>query len=328
MPPATFALDASHMQPFAASAVHGIPAVHVAKRKATAADTLPPICVGAVLASLVMYPVDVVRAICMSHPGTGPSVALRGFLEIHGAIGFVRQGLGTEILRASMARAIKFFLQPVVHQSLYCKPESQGTPVSKGLAGTIGAIPEVIAISPLENMKLAAQLDDKRKFAGSVDIAKHILRTRGISGMFVGYVGLQLRTCLWTFGFFSTLDWYKSQSQAFISHTLARDVIAGFGAGASGTLLNCWTDVSRSVVQRKALADTFDARIPRPSALEPLNPAPFFRTAALIFQERGMTGLYSGVGPKMIHLGGSGALLAVVMPRFKSMWFDAINVQT
>ena len=31
-------------------------------------------------------------------------------------------------------------------------------------------------------------------------------------------------------------------------------------------------------------------------------------------------GLYAGVGPKMIHLGGSGAILAVLMPRFKTMW--------
>lgn len=36
------------------------------------------------------------------------------------------------------------------------------------------------------------------------------------------------------------------------------------------------------------------------------------------FRARG--GLYAGVGPKMIHLGGSGAILAVLMPRFKTMW--------
>jgi len=39
-------------------------------RKATALDTLPPICGGAFITSVIMYPVDVVRAICMSNPGT------------------------------------------------------------------------------------------------------------------------------------------------------------------------------------------------------------------------------------------------------------------
>ena len=31
-----------------------------------------------------------------------------------------------------------------------------------------------------------------------------------------------------------------------------------------------------------------------------------------------MGGLYAGVGPKMVHLGGRGAILAVLMPRFKA----------
>ena len=30
-----------------------------------------------------------------------------------------------------------------VHKSLYGKPETKGTPVSKGLAGAIGTVPEV-----------------------------------------------------------------------------------------------------------------------------------------------------------------------------------------
>ena len=39
---------------------------------------------GAFVTSVVMYPVDVVRAICMSNPGTGAGAALRGFLDTHG----------------------------------------------------------------------------------------------------------------------------------------------------------------------------------------------------------------------------------------------------
>jgi len=42
---------------------------------------------------------------------------------------------------------------------------------------------------------------------------------------------------------------------------------------------------------------------------------------------KGFTGLYSGVGPKMVHLGGSGAILAVLMPRFKTMWFDMMGLE-
>lgn len=296
------------------------------KRKATSIDTLPPICGGAFVTSIIMYPADVVRAICMSNPGTGAGAALKGFLEAHGFMGFLKQGLVAEVTRASISRAVKFFMQPIVHKAIYGKPETQGTPVSKGLAGALGTVPEVIAISPLENIKLAAQLDKEGKFAGSADIAKHIMRTRGFSGLMIGYAGMQVRQFLWTGGFFLTLDVYKGAVGNVVSNKLAQDVLSGFAAGATGTALNCWTDVCRSVVQKKALADTFDPKIPRPSALEPLNPGPFFSTASEIMASKGMTGLYSGVGPKMVHLGGSGAILAVLMPRFKTMWFDMMGL--
>jgi len=258
----------------------------------------------------------------MSNPGTGAGAALKGFLDAHGVMGFVKQGLVAEVTRASISRAVKFFMQPIVHKSLYGKPETQGTPVSKGLAGAIGTVPEVIAISPLENIKLAAQLDKEGKFKGSADIAKHILRTRGLNGLMIGYAGMQVRQCLWTGGFFLTLDVYKGAVAGVVSNKLAQDVTSGFLAGATGTALNCWTDVCRSVIQKKALADTFNPEIARPSLLTIYSPGPFFAEAASIYGSKGMGGLYAGVGPKMVHLGGSGAILAVLMPRFKTMWFD------
>merc|ERR1712039_880897 len=160
------------------------------------------------------------------------------------------------------------------------------------------------------------------KFKGSADIAKHILKTRGFSGLMIGFSGMQVRQCLWTGGFFLTLDFYKGAVGNLVSNKLAQDVLSGFAAGATGTALNCWTDVCRSVVQKKALADTFDPSIPRPSALSPYNPIPFFGEAGKLYASKGIGGMYAGVGPKMVHLGGGGAILAVLMPRFKQMWFD------
>merc|ERR1711972_718631 len=178
--------------------------------------------------SLIMYPVDVVRAICMANPGTGAGEALSGFLKAHGVMGFVKQGLVAEVTRATISRAVKFFMFPVCHKALYGVPETKGMPVSKGIAGALATVPEVFAISPLENIKLAAQLDKEGKFKGSADIAKHIMRTRGFNGLMIGYAGMQVRQCLWTGGFFLTLDWYKKQMQPVISNPLAGDVVSGF----------------------------------------------------------------------------------------------------
>ena len=112
-------------------------------RKAGRLDTLPPIVAGAFVTSVVMYPVDVVRAICMSNPGTGAGEALSGFLKQHGMMGFVKQGLVAEVTRASISRAIKFFVQPIAHEAAFGKEVSQGNPVTKGVAGGLATIPEV-----------------------------------------------------------------------------------------------------------------------------------------------------------------------------------------
>merc|ERR1712190_409914 len=168
-----------------------------------------------------------------------------------------------------------------------------GTPVSKGLAGAAATVPEVFAISPLENIKLAAQLDKEGKFKGSSDITKHIMKTRGFNGLMTGYAGMQVRQCLWTGGFFMTLDVYKGATTPVIGKGLATDIIAGFLAGATGVAFNCWTDVCRSIVQKKALADTFDSSIPRPSALSAYNPVPFFGEAGKLYASKGIGGMYA-----------------------------------
>lgn len=299
-------------------------------RKATALDTLPPITGGAVVTSIVMYPVDVVRAICMSNPGTGAGEALSGFLKTHGVAGFVKQGLVAEVTRASFSRMVKFWMQPIVHTNLYGKPESKGTPISKGIAGALATIPEVMIISPLENMKLAEQLDKDKRFQGPATVAKHLVKTRGVfGGLYIGYAGMQIRQMLWTGTFFCTIGLWKDAVKGVgISNQLAQDVISGFFAGASGVAVNCWTDVSRSVLQKEAIAETFKPDGIRVSPLTHLLPFQFFGQAGKIAAEKGvMGGLYAGVGPKMIHLGGSGAILAVLMPRFKSAWFAMNDIQ-
>jgi len=293
------------------------------RRKAVATDTLAPTFAGAAVMSVVMYPVDVVRALCMSSPGLGAGDALSGFLKTHGVMGFVKQGMAVEVFRSSLARGIKFWVQPIANQQLLSMgfKDNYGT---KGLSGVLATFPEVWAISGMENIKLAQQLDKDKKFNGAMDVTRHLLKTRGFfGGMFCGYFGMQVRQCLFTGGTFLTIDMCKDALRAGgLSHPLAIDVVGGFMSGVFGVALNCWTDVVRSVIQKKQIQASFDPSIPRPPALEPLNPAPFFKEAGAIMSARGIGGLYAGVGPKMVHLGLGNSILFVLMPRFKTMWFD------
>merc|ERR1712224_657674 len=124
-------------------------------------------------------------------------------------MGFVRQGMAVEAFRSSLARGIKFWVQPLAHEACF-GPQSKGTYITKGLSGVIAVFPEVWAISSMENIKLAQQLDKDKKFNGAADVTKHLLKTRGFfGGMFCGYFGMQVRQCLFTGGTFLTIDMCK-----------------------------------------------------------------------------------------------------------------------
>merc|ERR1712032_1130688 len=224
------------------------------------------------------------------------------------------------MLRATFSRVIKFWLQPIMHETLFNKSQSKGNAVTKGLAGAAATIPEVLTISPFENLKLAAQLDKEGKFKGMADTASHLVKTRGIGGLYICYAGMQMRQALWTGGFFMSLDVMKAGVQPICGNGALCDGVAGFGAGVFGTVLNCWTDVTRTVIQKETVADTFDPSKPRTSILREFNPAVTVMKAQSIMAERGFAGLYAGFAVKSVYLGGSGAILAVLVPRFKELW--------
>ncbi len=71
--------------------------------------TLPPVTAAAAVVAAVMYPVDVVRALVMASPGLSPGQALSGFIQTHGYIGFLKQGLAAEMCRGTFSRMIKFY---------------------------------------------------------------------------------------------------------------------------------------------------------------------------------------------------------------------------
>lgn len=274
-----------------------------------------------------MYPVDIVRALVMAQASGQKApipTLIENFYKIHGAIGFIKQGLGPEMARAIFSRVIKFWLQPMTHQLIFKKAEKNGSSLTKGLAGALATIPEVLIISPFENLKLAQQLDKEKKFRNSSDVLNHLLSKRGMAGLYLGYFGMQIRQMLWTGTFFLMLDVYQKKAEKMAGgKRVFTDVIAGFAAGVSGTVVNCWTDVVRTVIQKQAIAETFDPAKPK----QPMSLSYFVsgvtsvvETAGNIYAHRGIAGLYSGFLIKSLYLGGSGSFLAVLVPRFKKLW--------
>mmetsp|Transcript_2448 Transcript_2448/g.5885 ORF Transcript_2448/g.5885 Transcript_2448/m.5885 type:complete len:303 (+) Transcript_2448:40-948(+) len=287
--------------------------------------TLPPITCGALSTATLMYPVDLVRALKMSAAADGGnqpvSVLLKEFHARHGLKGFATQGVVPEMVRATYMRVLKFFLFPITHKAMYGKPETQGTFITKAVAAGVASLPEGFTIQPIEVSKIALQLDKEKKYNNNASaVIKDILKTRGWTGLFIGYFGIQYRQTSWTAAYFASLGTFSEQSKLVLpaDWKMMQNLAGGFAAGMFGAIFNTPGDVIRSSQQKMIMAQP-----PVKHAFSPGLVASgvtgFFAMGAQIFKSKGLGGLYSGFGFKAIHLGGSGALLAMLIPMFKGM---------
>merc|ERR1712066_1123022 len=137
-------------------------------------------------------------------------------------------------------------------------------------------------------------------------------------GLYIGYLGMQFRQVMFTGGSLGTMDLFKGMfKDAGVSNQLACDTLGGFSSGIVGVILNCWAEVTRIIIQKQVVADTFKPEVKAPPVTDVINPAILFRKVGQIAAEKGvMGGLYAGFVPKCAHLGGTMALVAVMLPRF------------
>eukprot|EP00667_Euglena_gracilis_P013237 EG_transcript_13643 len=249
------------------------------------------------------------------------STLLREFHARHGLKGFATQGVVPEMLRATYMRVLKFFLFPITHQAMYGKPETKGNGFTKAMAATVCSLPEGFTIQPMEVAKICLQLDKEKRFKNSSTLVlKEILSTRGWTGLYVGYFGVQYRQTSWTAAYFGSLKYFTDKAALVIpdEYLKAQQLIGGFQAGMFGALFNTPGDVIRSSLQRQHLG-TPCGHTPFSLGLCWGGVADFFAMGAKIVSQSGASGLYSGFGFKAMHLGGSGALLAALIPLFKSL---------
>uniref|UniRef100_A0A6U4GZZ7 Uncharacterized protein n=1 Tax=Phaeomonas parva TaxID=124430 RepID=A0A6U4GZZ7_9STRA len=273
-----------------------------------------------------MYPVDLVRALKMASVTAGKSETtlqlLAAFKETHGVVGFFTQGLVPEVARAAWMRALKFFLFPVMHEFVAHRPPSEGNSATKAMASVIASIPESITIMPLEISKICLQLDKAKVLGNSMFKAiSDTVKRCGPAALFTGYVGVQYRQAAWTTGYFVSLDFFKNKARTALDYAGLEgkaqgmvNLAGGFCAGVFGACFNTPGDVIRTNIQKTVLAGG-ECGVGGIMA----GPKNFFNVGSSIVSARGVGGLWAGFGFKALHLGGSGALMAVLVPKFKQL---------
>jgi solute carrier family 25 2-oxodicarboxylate transporter 21 len=205
---------------------------------------------------------------------------------------------------------------------MFGTPETKGTVGTKAIAAAVASLPEGFTIQPIEVSKIALQLDKEKKYnnkAGAV--IKDILAKRGWTGLFIGYFGIQYRQTSWTAAYFATLQFFTEGSANVLpaDWKMTQNLVGGFAAGMFGAIFNTPGDVIRSSQQKLVMAQT-PVRHPFSVGLLASGVTDFFKMGGQIYSTKGLGGLYSGFGFKALHLGGSGALLAMLIPMFKGLF--------
>jgi len=298
----------------------------------SALTSLPPIMSASFTTAGLMFPMDLVRAIRMGSPGTSSTFSLLGdFHAKYGLRGFFTQGVVPEVMRAGYMRCLKFFLFPVTFQHMWSKPASQGKPYEKALAGALCAIPEAMTMMPLELAKVGLQLDRANRFQNSsIAVVQHLRSAFGVRGLWIGYAGVQWRQSSWTAVYFGTLSTYQSivtslfgkfmsDSESPAMTKVAR-FLAGFSAGVTGAIFNVPGDLIRTNVQKRALEALNAGQ--KPHIANPLFAfGELFTVGGELVARGGPGALWTGFFWKAVHLGGSGALMAILLPFFNSVFF-------
>lgn len=310
-------------------------------RKKTQSDEVPPIVGGAFVTALVMYPVDVVRAISMANPGQSTLASLQWFLRENGLAGFVKQGLVPEVARATLARGIKFSALNPIHNTLFGGDFSEGSMVSRGITGSLSTIPEILVCSPFENVKLAEQLAKDPalkipdgKFRTSLDVGKYIVGQRGVFSLWTGYAGMQGRQMLWSGVYFGTVvATVKKVDEVSPLGPTVNKLLGGFMAGSFAALFSCPLDVCRTGIQKAQMSQVFKPAKGAATGKMTLwcvtggDVAAIIKEGSAITARVGAVGLWAGIVPKMAYLGGGGAILAWIMPVLKEQWFTMNNIE-
>ncbi|GMH92440.1 hypothetical protein TrST_g1893 [Triparma strigata] len=251
----------------------------------------------------LLYPLDLLRSLSMTSPGTPVPKLVGDFYKDFGAKGFVSQGLAPEVSRATVMRGVKFALYPRFHRRLFSgKDPHEGTTATKIAAAAATSVPEVLLIMPLEVSKILLTTDKTNKYGNSM--IKALARTSPKKYM-TGYLGVQYRQMSWGCGYFSTIGPYRKLVDKVAggeetSNAALKSLVSGFAAGVTGAILNTPGDTVRSVVMKRNLVEGV--------------PASFFPVAREIVREKGAGSLYAGFGAKAAHLGGGGALMALFTP--------------
>ena len=253
----------------------------------------------------IMYPIDVckTRMQFQSHAKSHFNVVYRNSFHClthmikHEGFGVYR-GLGLRLLYIGPGAAITFSAYEAFRKSTHHSKETgEGKWTAAAwnalLMGATGRAVEAGIKTPFNIIKQQLQVEgqlSKQMNRGLVKSIKHIVHTKGIQGLFVGYTVTLARDLPFSFLYFSSYEMIKNKSQEY-NVPLFKDyaAIRGAFAGSFASILTLPFDVIKTRIQTQ-------------HKLSPETHYSGYKDAVLkIMKKEGIPGFFRGLTPRLIY---------------------------
>ena len=133
----------------------------------------------------------------------GQGVTPQQFYAKYGIRGFFGR-VWLWVTRATVMRVSKFFSIPPCRR--LCK--AQGCTIPQKMVSGVAAFPEILAISLSGEAGLQVDTANTHK-NNMMNFMKHMYKTRGISGLYCGWFGMQCRQSIFTGIFLALLEHFN-----------------------------------------------------------------------------------------------------------------------
>eukprot|EP00658_Telonema_sp_P-2_P019655 TRINITY_DN17756_c0_g1_i3.p1 TRINITY_DN17756_c0_g1~~TRINITY_DN17756_c0_g1_i3.p1 ORF type:complete len:298 (+),score=69.28 TRINITY_DN17756_c0_g1_i3:238-1131(+) len=252
---------------------------------------------GGMVECVVVQPFDMVKTRHQLSADKAPTI-IGSFREIYNEGGVSRFYRGALPEMAGMVPKTAFMLSAYDHARMTLQGpahEMAPGPRVEFMSGVVAAVPEAIAFTPFQVVKIRLQA---KQHLGKYKHTMHALRSiaveEGGRALFLGLSTTMIRNAVWNGVYFPTMYLCKS----YMMHEPGKEnklwwagctLLSGFMGGTLATCFNCPLDVVKSRMQSQ-ITGTGQALKYRYT----------LASLIMIWQQEGFKGLYKGFAPKAV----------------------------
>jgi len=254
---------------------------HILPHVALISGALAGICV-----DLTLFPLDTVKTRCQSEIGFLKS---GGFARLFSGIGPVAAG--------SAPGAAVFFLAYETGKSTIFPKIVENSVLVHALSASLAEGTSCLIRVPVEIIKQRMQVS--KGSTTSIGLLKSVLKVEGISGLFRGYTTTLLREVPFSLIQMPLWEWLKkslAKKQQKDKVSPLQSALCGSLSASFSAVITCPLDVAKT---RIMLAERSSEMAQRQSALFALK---------TVFAEKGIKGLFAGIGPRVAWISIGGAI--------------------